>query len=778
MFMTIGKLNGLLPGITYGATFENSARIPNAEEKGNPLCGEILSYKWEELRDTGVEFHIALGMSAFVDRVVLHVSEKTNLSEVLLTSYGKRLSAYRAETGKAITEKVLELEAGLVTDGLTLLVRGDFSNIEILSIDLYGAVGEEDMLFPTPNAAELGDSYVPHAHFSSYTADSEDGKRAGAILSEKFAELTAERLTEQECGTIRFVTDAALSANAYSVTVSNEKTELRASDLRGFVMAAECFIKLTDERGVRTAEVSDAPAYPFRGVHLYLPSMQNMEFARRLIKYLVSPMGYNAVIMEVATGMRYESHPEINDAVSEAMEKSRAGEWPPFPHAAVADGTVLEKSAIRAFVSYIRAFGIEVVPEVQSLGHVPYITLAHPEIAEVDEEMKNADLDTRLEDARPNVFYPHCYCPSNDRSYEILFDLLDEVIEVFEPREYVHMGHDEVYYMGVCPLCKGKSHADLFASDVSRIHAHLKEKGLKMMMWADMLQPVTKYQTPAAIDRIPRDILMLDFIWYFHLGKDIEDNLLGEGFKVAVGNLYSSHFPRYESRIRKEGMVGGQISAWACTSEEGLQREGKLYDLLYTAQMLWADGYSHLYRLVYERTISELMPALRERIKGVKYPSRAHGTRRTLLCENTIGEASATAAFSVSELCDSIVLIHAMTARRMRLPWTKHDEVGRYRLTYTDGSEELLSVTAYGNIGYIGRRQYEPLAPKLYRHNGYAAVYESDGVTEYGADGTPLTFYRWEYILPKGKRLSSVVLEEDSNFDARIFLRRAEGFSV
>jgi hypothetical protein len=95
-----------------------------------------------------------------------------------------------------------------------------------------------------------------------------------------------------------------------------------------------------------------------------------------------------------------------------------------------------------------------------------------------------------------------------------------------------------------------------------------------------MIQPVTKYQTPDAIDMIPKDIVMLDFIWYFHLGKDIEDNLLEKGFDVLVGNLYSSHFPRYESRIRKEGIHGGQISAWVATNETSLQQEGKFYDRL------------------------------------------------------------------------------------------------------------------------------------------------------------------------------------------------------
>ena len=84
-----------------------------------------------------------------------------------------------------------------------------------------------------------------------------------------------------------------------------------------------------------------------------------------------------------------------------------------------------------------------------------------------------------------------------------------------------------------------------------------------MMIWGDMLQPVTKYLTPPAVDLIPKDIVLLDFIWYFHLDKDIEDHLLERGFKVIMGNMYSSHYPRYEARRSKKGILGAEVSTWA-----------------------------------------------------------------------------------------------------------------------------------------------------------------------------------------------------------------------
>lgn len=83
--MTVGKLNELLSNITLDVTFEKSTRIPNAKETGDPLHGTSMTYTWQEIRDTGVDFHITLGEPAFVDRAVLRTGSEN-------ASFGKHLS--------------------------------------------------------------------------------------------------------------------------------------------------------------------------------------------------------------------------------------------------------------------------------------------------------------------------------------------------------------------------------------------------------------------------------------------------------------------------------------------------------------------------------------------------------------------------------------------------------------------------------------------------------------------------------------------------------------
>ncbi len=672
------------------------------------------------------------------------------------------------------------LRAGCLTDSLTISFTGDFSDVEILGVKLYGAVPDERDIFPTPDSVCFGGKTVCPSAFDTYSADCSNAKQAGKTLTEKYAEITSVTVTEAEEGKIRLVTDASVKTEGFMLEVTENGAEIKASDLRGFVMGAEAFIKLCEKDRVYTAKVEDAPAYPFRGVHLFLPSERQMGFAKRLIKYMISPMGYNNVIIEIAGGMKFDSHPEINEAVIRANKMHEEGKWPEFPHAGVSEGGCTSKEAIADFVDYIRSFGIDVVPEVQSLGHVQFMTLAHPEIAEIDADAVDINADTVTEDARPKTFYNHCYCPSNPKSYEILFDLIDEIVEVFKPREYVHMGHDEVYELGVCPVCKNKDGAQLYYDDIMKIRAHLASKGLKMMIWSDMIQPVSHYTSRSAIDMLPKDILMLDFIWYFHFDKDIEDNLLEKGYTVAIGNLYSSHYPRFETRIRKQGMIGGQISAWVATTEKTLQQEGKLYDFIMTAQMLWSDSYRKVYTFCYDRMIKAIMPKMRENLKGVKYTSLKDGASFEIISQSDIdfppkNSVNQKVDITVDGEYRSLIFSHTELKKLIRLPWYDHDVTGKYILTYSDGTSEEIDITNNGIIGHWNRRQNEAVTHPMYRHTGYTSTYYTDSDEFKTADGENVCIYKYEHILPEGKKLTNVKLVQSEKFDTDIFLLKLEG---
>ena len=764
--MDIGILNEAIGRSLVTVRYADRTDAPAMEKSGNPLCGEPLSVSWKALFDGAVDISAAFENEIYLDTLVLTLGDDSSPLAVTLYNRDKsvKLDAVSGEAGQRIQGKTLRLRADETLNGFLLEIETSFSPITITSMALYGAVGADDGLYPVPKRMTQTGERVSAAVFSTVSAETEPASKAVSVLKEKFAEETGIVLSESADGAVRFAEDASVPQNGYRLSVAPGCAVITASDCRGFVIGAESFLKLLRDGSFPVCEVEDAPMASFRGVHIYLPAEDQFAFAKRLIKYLISPVGYNYVILEFAGGMRFDSHPEISEAFANANRKAKAGEWPPFPHGGVAGGCPVEKEQVRDFVVYIRRFGIEVIPEIQSLSHVQFMTAAHPEIAERPEDAPvYSETDARLADVPPSDFYPHSFCPSNPKSYEILFDLADEIIDVVQPTEYVHMGHDEVYQIGICPRCKKRDPAELYAEDVNKIHDYLAKRGLKMMIWSDMLQPCSAYKTPPAIHRIPKDIVFMDFIWYFHPAKDIEDNLLPEGFSLIYGNMYSSHFPRYESRIRKPGVIGGQLSAWVSTSEEALGREGKLYDFLYTAGMLWTESYVSDARYAYDRLLRARIPALREKLSGVSAPSLAAGhTEECFLSRDVTSPLSVPTGLllKLDAYADSLVFEHAARAHRKRVPWVKLDALGAYVVTYEDGTEERIPVLYGGNIAVWSRKQNQPFTDMYYRHNGYCASYFCDSTETRAQDGRRVTFFRYEWKNPTPeKKLRAVRYE-------------------
>ncbi|MBQ9778428.1 MAG: family 20 glycosylhydrolase [Clostridia bacterium] len=769
--MKIGVLNDMMAAtLRY---YKADGSVPEARVEGDPLKGEQLVIHWSQLREESLFFLVELEKKCFLSDLVLMLGDAGAPHTITVWDAARTriLCKHCAETGENISKKELALQIGEELSSFVIEWSCYFSYVDILGIKMYGAEGEGKLLLPTPLQMEIKEGTLAPATLATLSADSDTARAAAAVICDRFAEELGIICKQAEQGALILVTDTALPDNAYRLSLRKDGATLTAKDLRGFVYGAENILKLADGQGIPCCEISDAPYMPFRGVHLMLPGAQELEFAKRLIRHVVSPMGYNAVILEIAGGMRFDSHPEINEAVVDAKQRARRGEWPAFPHASVGGESILEKEDAASLADYIRSFGIDVIPEVQSLGHVQFMTLAHPEIAERDDSAEEI-VDELAADVPPRRFYAHCYCPSNERSYEILFDLMDEIIEVFKPQKYLHIGHDEVYQIGVCPVCRGKDPARLFADDVQRIYDHVKATGLQTMMWSDMLQPVTKYLTPAAADLLPKDILMLDFIWYFHMDKDIEQNLLDKGFSVAIGNLYSSHFPRFEKRIRQKGMCGGQISSWVATNEYAMAKEGKIYDFLFTSQLLWSESYTSRLSLAYDRILKQMIPHVRARLRG---ESPVTG-KETLLYEGDSrppfpGEG--VKKLSLHARCAALRFEHVASKKLTRTPWGALDELGIYRITYADGTVQELPIRYGECIGHWERRQNEPLKGSYYRHTGYFCTYFTDGIESKLPDGTPVCVYRYEWRNPyPEKEIVSLTLCENGNYDTKVHLLR------
>lgn len=759
--MYVGYLN-TSKALRYTRIGTHIPCLPNEIVEGLP----VWSYK--SLFYTGVDVHVDLSGECFVGSVTLPLAADAKIFGFEVLSDGKVVGKYSAETGKSVGG-TLTATVGVLAKALIIRIHTDLADLSFSAPEI--AICREDgvpLLWPTVKNVTKGQGHVRIASVSA-ASDNEDEESVVRFLGERLAEKFGNCITPAGVPVTVKLANEGYEDERYTVEVTGEGIVLTAASRISLMYAACKLLQLGENGAFGAVTLDDKPSKPLRGFHMFLPAADQLEYAKRLFRYVLLPLGYNTLFVQFSAGMRFDRHPEIAEAWIEGNKRAEAGLQPPFPHAELAGGRVLEKWQVRDLLSCAREYGFEIVPEVQSLGHVQYITYAHPELAEREEKDREVS-DTRGEDERPANFYSHCYCPSNEESYKLIFDIIDEVVEVAQPKHYVHIGHDEVYHLGLCPRCKGTSHDVLYARHVNRLYDYLKSKGLGTALWSDMIQPVTKYQTPNAINLIPKDVLCLDFIWYFHLDKDIESNLLDAGYTVGTGNLYSSHYPRYEKRMVKDGMIGGELSLWCAVSEYAMGKKGKLFDLFYTAQLLRnPEEYAEKMRRVYSHLIAKnLQPAIRDEIRG-KYVPNGYSEKAFALPAGNVELPPSILAYrpeaivadgsevTLGTCCDRLLLEHTTLFTAPRIAWKPLYVCGEYVIRYEDGEELTAPAEYMGNVQHYNFRYGEPFFGKYYRHTGYVGTWFSDPTLEekYNGEDVLLTSFVWENPHPE-KKIASV----------------------
>ncbi len=421
-----------------------------------------------------------------------------------------------------------------------------------------------------------------------------------------------------------------LSPEGYEIQITDVGAEIFASDLRGFVYAGATLATLIDKDGnAPLCMIKDEPTAELRGIHTYLPPSDEIDEFLRIVDALAH-LKYNTIFLEIGGGVVYESHPEINAAWKRFCRQTRdypGGAmglqdseiyWKDSTHIELAGGGVLTKEELLKIVNYARSIGIEIIPEIQALSHSYYLTLAHREIAE-----------------QPYERFPDTYCPMNEKSYELYFDIARELHELIG-FDKVSIGHDEIRVLGRCPACKNYSGHELLAYEINKLHAFYESIGVKIFMWGEALQnfkiadggrigdAITlegefgkKHHRPAsyeAIDMIPTDITMLD--WCYSMSNNSEDEFLERGFKEIYGNFSATTFSGFDKRRKKQNVMGAEVSTWCVADENEYGRNGWIFEFAFASELLWGDTYTDEKHTELMTLTADKMKTLRKIIRG------------------------------------------------------------------------------------------------------------------------------------------------------------------
>ncbi len=301
------------------------------------------------------------------------------------------------------------------------------------------------------------------------------------------------------------------------------------------------------------AACAGAEALPVRGLHLGAPKPAEMPLALRFIRDALPKEGVNTLVMEFNYRYQFAKHPEV------------------------ADADALSPEQVRQLAEACRAAGVELVPLINLLGHQSWarttfgLLRAHPEFDETP----------GLYPDNANI-YCRSYCPLHPELHAMVFDLIDELLDATGAKTF-HAGMDEVFLLGedVCPRCKGKDKAELFAGEVKAVRDHLAGRGVKLWLWADRLidgevtgigkWEASQNQTAPALGLIPRDVVLCD--WHYEAAHPTAQRFALEGFQVmsspwrkpsvALGQLAQMRDARaHSTAVVRDRMLGMLQTTW------------------------------------------------------------------------------------------------------------------------------------------------------------------------------------------------------------------------
>ncbi len=236
----------------------------------------------------------------------------------------------------------------------------------------------------------------------------------------------------------------------------------------------------------------------------------------------------------------------ISDAVA-----LRSAPWSLFPKG-------WDRETFINFVKYVKEKELEFIPYVQFLTHQEmFFQNRHPEL----------------------MFNRLTYDPRKEEVYTFVFNVLDELIELTQPKA-INIGHDEVIGWNVDEakklLAPGEQmlSADLFYMDVMRIYQYLRKRKIDVWMCGDMLISTDEFPTMLAVhlhggkpgygrtlrQKIPKDIVICDW-HYFDKQEEFPtiDTFRREGFRV-IGvtwkpNATTRNFSKYAATHGAYGMT-------------------------------------------------------------------------------------------------------------------------------------------------------------------------------------------------------------------------------
>ncbi|MDD4817015.1 MAG: family 20 glycosylhydrolase [Victivallaceae bacterium] len=615
-------------------------------------------------------------------------------------TYGIRLGTDIPLTPGKTMKHVIRVVCRLVTDGSTAEVAAVSAGENKKLPSIYSDRYLDDASFPdlfSPSVRTLGEGrYVIGsgsrgmkltAAENVSAADCAKLERAAGRI---FSDIGCEPAVNVE------ITGGDGGGDAFSIAVDGDGVKIISGNCRGAFYALQSLKWLVRDGGIDCQTIVERPAFDYRGV-MFFSASGSLEFNKTLIDRVYAPFRISNLVVEVSRA-HWDSTPELRNANG------------------------ISKAELKELIAYAKENFIEVSPHLSTLGHCDWLF------------DNGSNLDLAEDPGRP-----YAYFTSNPRLYPLMLKLFDEICDTFGNPRYFHIGHDEWLMSGRYPLrseTKAQTLQDIFYKDVMTYHDHAAGRGVRLMMWQDML--VTYDETkPSSVGaggpphnlaelrkKLPKDIVIAD--WRYETEDEYRDvaALCRDGFPV-IGCPWNEpgNVEKLSRFVRDCGGVGMLQTTWAGFFPRETVMRGEFSQIasyIRAGVFSWnpdnpdIDYFDAMRRVWLRNRALPSAPGLAVRLPGVKSNDASllpAGT--TFLCgyvdgvffDRFDGGTVKLRSRLQPNSPDSVVIpvnaraekLHFLHATRL-IPSEPAGKAGSYTLNYADGTMEKIVVNAPADV--------------------------------------------------------------------------------
>jgi len=470
-------------------------------------------------------------------------------------------------------------------------------------------------IIPKPNQlmSQKGDFSFMKKMSIEYQMKDENFDKSVSVFKQLFYDKTKVKLAvnpqDTYKKTIHLMMNDSLDPEQYTLLVSPEKVVIEGGDQAALFYGLMSLFQMIEADGkyftIPAVTIKDQPAFKWRGMHLdvarHFYSVQEVKKIIRGMALLKLNMFHWHLTEDQGWRIEIKKYPKLTTISSSRKETliGHASYWPETYDGKEEKGFYTQDE-IKEVVAYAAAHQITIIPEIEMPGHAVAALAAYPEYACTDGPFK---VWTKWGVSQ------EVFCAGNEKTYQFLEDILDEVCELF-PGPYIHIGGDECpkSRWEACSACQHKIKEEgledveqLQGYFTTRIEAYLATKGKRAVGWDEILDGgvppravIMSWRGEAGgitAAKAGNDVVMAPsaFVYFDHY-QDVLYEPLAIGGLTPIKEVYDYQPIPEEMTVGQEHILGAQAQLWTEYIVGNDHLEYMIFPrLMALAEVLWTD---------------------------------------------------------------------------------------------------------------------------------------------------------------------------------------------